>query len=89
MMKSVNTLNRTFEKTDRWLAELCQISSQSNKELAYSILRAVLHAIRDRLTIEQTIHFASELPLLIQGIYYENWTPAGAPRKDDINNLKT
>ena len=39
------------------------------------ILRAVLHAARDRLTVDET----AQLSELIRCIYYELWDPSPAP----------
>lgn len=45
-------------------------------------MRAVLHALRDRLTIHGTADFASQLPMLIRGMFYECWQPDQVPVKD-------
>ena len=42
-------------------------------------MRAVLHALRDRLSVEEGAQLAAQLPTLIRGIYYERWKP-GAVR---------
>jgi uncharacterized protein (DUF2267 family) len=48
---------------------------------AYHALRAVLHALRDRLTVDEAAQFAAQLPVLIRGVFYEGWDPSRVPIK--------
>lgn len=50
-----------------------EIGEPENKAKAGRVLRAVLYALRDRFTAEESIHFVAHLPILIKGIYVDGW----------------
>ncbi|MFD2248278.1 DUF2267 domain-containing protein [Pontibacter ruber] len=43
------------------------------------IFRAVLQAIRDRLPVNEAIHFAAQLPIIWKGIYFDQYDPDKVP----------
>ena len=45
------------------------------------MLRAVLHALRDRVEPDVAAHVAAQLPLLVRGIFYEGWDPSKTPMR--------
>jgi uncharacterized protein (DUF2267 family) len=50
-----------------------------------TVLRTYLHALRDRLTVDEAAELAAQLPELIRGIYYEGWDPSKTPvRYEDL-----
>ena len=41
----------------------------------------MLHAVRDRLPVDQSAKLAAQLPMLVRGIYYDGWDPSRVPVK--------
>jgi len=78
----IAALQRTYEKTHAWLAELVELGGFTDPKQAYTALRAVVHSLRDRLQVDEAVHLGSQLPMLVRGFYYEGWKPALAPNKE-------
>ena len=79
---TVNVFEHTIEITHIWLHDLMDRLGWHDKHRAYVALRAVLHALRDRISVEDASHLAAQLPMLIRGFYYEGYHPAGKPVAD-------
>ncbi len=71
--------SRTFpdaaQQASIWVCELADRLGCEQRE-AYEILRAGLHALRDSMAVEDHSELANHLPVLLRGIFYENWHPA-------------
>jgi uncharacterized protein (DUF2267 family) len=74
----VHIIDRSVEKAHIWLKELAD-ELGGDRAYAYRALRAVLHALRDRLPVDVAAKLAAQLPTLIRGIYYEDWDPSRTP----------
>ena len=42
----------------------------------------MLHALRDRLPLEQIAALGAQLPMLVRGFYYEGWRPGSKPSRE-------
>jgi uncharacterized protein (DUF2267 family) len=80
-----SSFDATIEKTNHILHEIEQAYGwpKDRRNQSYTALRAILHALRDRLTVEVTAQLAAQLPLLVRGIYYDGWNPSAVPMKMD------
>jgi uncharacterized protein (DUF2267 family) len=65
--------DETVQLSNLWLNELMAAVGWDDKQRAYRLLRATLHALRDRLSAHEAVHFGAQLPMLIRGLYYDGW----------------
>jgi uncharacterized protein (DUF2267 family) len=72
-----------FDKANQqatiWVKDMMGALATDDAHKALHALRAGLHALRDRLTIAETAQLSAQLPLVIRGLFFENWVPAGKP----------
>lgn len=78
---SAESFEATFHKTNVMIRAVEERFGWEDRAKAYAVLRAVLHTLRDRLTVDNVAHLAAQLPMLVRGFYYEGWVPAHAPQK--------
>jgi uncharacterized protein (DUF2267 family) len=79
------TIAHAVQQSQEWLKELREKAGLVDEAEALSVLREVLHQLRDRLTVEEGVQLAAQLPLIFRGIYFDGWVPGHVPDK----NVKT
>ncbi|MEZ0351665.1 DUF2267 domain-containing protein [Mycobacterium sp. pR1184] len=82
---SVTALDHAIDSAHTWVNDVAAEFDTEDREFAYRVLRAWLHTLRDRLTVEASAHFAAQLPDLIRGVFYQAWDPNAVPDKYDAD----
>ena len=74
----LEVFDKTLETTHIWLKEI-MTDLGPDKQVAWKVLSTVLHKLRDRLSINLAAHLGAQLPLLVRGVYYDQFEPAKMP----------
>jgi uncharacterized protein (DUF2267 family) len=80
-MSRVPVFERAVQKAYVWLDELGAALGWTDREHSYAALRVTLHALRDRLPVNEAADLAAQLPLLIRAAYWEGWNPSATPAR--------
>ncbi len=72
----LDVFDKTLQTTHIWLNELME-ELGPDRQVAWHVLGAVLRAVRDRIPLELAVHLGSQLPLLVRGLYYDQWHAPG------------
>src|SRR5438876_7605174 len=76
----LEVIEPSAQKTHEWIGAIAE-TAHLDKRDAYRALRAVLQTLRDRLPLDDAVHFAAQLPMFLRGLFYEGWGPAKVPIK--------
>jgi uncharacterized protein (DUF2267 family) len=76
----LDVFDKTLQTTNKWLDEI-MVEIGPDRQIAWHALGAVLRTLRDRLTLGLAAHLGAQLPLLIRGLYYDQWRPSDQPAK--------
>ena len=74
----LDVFDKTVQTTNIWLNEIMEAIGP-DRRVAWKVLSVVLHKLRDRVPVELAAHLGAELPLLVRGVYYDQFEPAKQP----------
>jgi uncharacterized protein (DUF2267 family) len=74
----LEVFDKTLETTHIWLNEIME-DLGPDRQVAWKVLSIVLHKLRDRLPIGLAANLGAQLPLLVRGVYYDQFEPAKLP----------
>lgn len=78
----LEVFDKTLQTTNIWLGEIMERLGP-DRQLAWKVLSVVLHKLRDRLPVELSAHLGAQLPLLVRGVYYDQYDPHRQPSACD------
>lgn len=90
------TFEKHAAKGNKFIKDVSEyLGEEKNRDKAFRITKAVLHSLRDLLTVEENLHLISQLPLVIKGVYVDNWKLSGSTKRlrsiddfyDDIRSI--
>ena len=84
--QGLEVIESSSQKTHEWLNQVAELARLEKRD-AYKVLRAVLQTVRDRLPMNDTVHFAAQLPMFLRGLFYEGWEPAKVPIKMSVEEF--
>lgn len=74
----LDVFDKTLQTTHIWLDDI-MAAIGPDRSVAWKVLSAVLHKLRDRLPLEMVAHLGAQMPLLIRGVYYDRFDPTIIP----------
>jgi len=73
--QGLEIIESSTQKTQEGIASIAQVAHLEKRD-AYKSLRAVRQTMRDRLPLNDAVHFAAQLPMFLRGLFYEGWKPS-------------
>jgi uncharacterized protein (DUF2267 family) len=67
-------INKYAEEAHKFFRDVAtEIGNPNDTDHAGRVTTAVLHALRERITPEESMHIISQLPMILKGIYVDGW----------------
>jgi uncharacterized protein (DUF2267 family) len=79
----IEALDRGVQEYNQWIKDIADRLGTPERRLAHRALRAVLHALRDRVGAEHAARFAAQLPPLVRAVFFEGYQPAAPTSREN------
>jgi uncharacterized protein (DUF2267 family) len=76
----LDVFDKTIQTANIWLDEI-MAEIGPDRQVAWHVLGAVLRTLRDRIPLGLAAHLGAQLPIIIRGTYYDQWSPFAEPLK--------
>lgn len=74
----LDVFDKTFQTTNIWLDDINDRIGP-DRAVAWKVLSVVLHKLRDQLPLQLAAHLGAQLPLMVRGVYYDQFEPEKMP----------
>jgi uncharacterized protein (DUF2267 family) len=74
----LDVFDKTLQTTNIWLDEI-MAEVGPDRQTAWHVLGVVLRTLRDRVPLGLVAHLGAQLPLLVRGNYYDQYSPFRGP----------
>ncbi len=81
MSTNIVSLDRAIQNTIQWLGDIHEELGWDSRDDTYRATKAVLQSIRDRLPIEEVVHFSANLPLIMKGMMVDGYDLRNKPAR--------
>jgi uncharacterized protein (DUF2267 family) len=78
-----SAIESSMDKTNLILKDIEQAYGwpKEQRNQSYAALRTVLHLLRDRMPVQESVEFSAQLPIVVRGVYFDGWQPQNVPIK--------
>jgi uncharacterized protein (DUF2267 family) len=76
----LDVFDKSIQTTNIWLDEI-MAEIGPDRQTAWHVLGVILRVVRDRIPIGLGIHLGSQLPLVVRGAFYDQYTQLAEPLK--------
>ena len=58
-----------------------ELGYPKNTDKAGRVLQSILHAVRNQMTVEESVQIIAQLPMFLKAVYVKNWSLKGKPTR--------